>query len=242
MDINLIEHFKAGGFFMYFILLTGIFVLAFIMERSFALFRSHKAAPKNLRNNLLNFIANDDYKSAYDYLEMTALDTAVGRVAKVGIDLRERGAGEEELQARMDEVVSKEINHVDKRTGFLAMFGNIATLLGLLGTVTGLISSFAGVASASPMERATLLGQGIAEALNSTAFGLIVAVPALVAYAVFQNKTEKIINEITEMASQIYHDLLFYVANEEKRVEKLENVPVEGSSSKEPEMDDVGQS
>ena len=206
---------------MYFILLVGIFVGALIIERSFALFKSHRQASKDLRSNLLNFIVKDDYQSAYDYLDVSQTDTAVGRIAKVGIDLRERGAGEEELQARMDEMVSKEISHIDKRTGFLAVFGNVATLLGLLGTVTGLISSFAGVASASPMERATLLGQGIAEALNSTAFGLLVAIPALVAYAVFQNKTDKIINEITEMSSQIYHDLLFYVVSEKKKTDKL---------------------
>ena len=217
MSFNLIANFQAGGFFMYFILLTGIFVLAFIIERSLALFKNYKQPPSDLRNNLLNFIAGDNYKAAYDYLEISAEQTALGRIAKVGIDLKERGAGEEELQARMDEIVSKEISSIDKRTGFLAVFGNVATLLGLLGTVTGLIGSFAGVASASPMERATLLGQGIAEALNSTAFGLIVAIPALVAYAVFQNKTDKIVNEITEMSSQIYHDLLFYVAGEKEK-------------------------
>ena len=223
--MDLIAHFHAGGFFMYFILLVGIFVGALIIERSIALFRNHRQASKDLRSNLLNFIVKDDYQSAYDYLDVSQADTAVGRIAKVGVDLRERGAGEEELQARMDEMVSKEISHIDKRTGFLAVFGNVATLLGLLGTVTGLISSFTGVASASPMERATLLGQGIAEALNSTAFGLIVAIPALVAYAVFQNKTDKIINEITEMSSQIYHDLLFYVASEKgKSVQLPEDV------------------
>ncbi len=215
--MNLIANFQAGGFFMYFILLTGIFITAFIIERSLALFKNYKRPPKDIRSNLVNFIAGNNYKAAYDYLELSAKQTALGRIAKVGIDLKERGVGEEELQARMDEIVSKEISSIDKRTGFLAVFGNVATLLGLLGTVTGLISSFAGVASASPMERATLLGQGIAEALNSTAFGLIVAIPALVAYAVFQNKTDKIVNEITETSSQIYHDFLFYVVSEKEK-------------------------
>ena len=54
-----------------------------------------------------------------------------------------------------------------------------------------------------------MLGQGIAEALNSTAFGLVAAIPALVAYAIFQNKTDALINELTEGTSKIYHDLLF---------------------------------
>ena len=220
--MNLIANFQAGGFFMYFILLTGVFILAFIIERGMALFKNYKRPPKDFRTNLLNFITNDDYKAAYSYLEMSAGKMALGRIAKVGLDLKNKGAGEEELQARMDESVSKEINGIDKRTSFLAVFGNIATLLGLLGTVTGLINSFTGVASASPMERATLLGQGISEALNSTAFGLIVAIPALLAYAVFQNKTDKIINEMTEISSQIYHDLLFYVARGKGKEKKEE--------------------
>jgi biopolymer transport protein ExbB/TolQ len=110
----------------------------------------------------------------------------------------------------MDEQLTKEISGYDKRTGFLAMFGNVSTLFGLLGTVTGLIGSFAGVAAASPVERANLLSNGIAEALNTTAFGLVAAIPALVAFAIFQSRTEKIVSDLTQQASQIYHDFLFF--------------------------------
>src|SRR6185503_11815943 len=87
---------------------------------------------------------------------------------------------------------------------------NVATLVGLLGTITGMIHSFAAVAQANPMDRATLLSKGIAEAMNCTAFGLIVAVPALVLFAVFQNKTDMLVNEITQKTSEIYHDLIFF--------------------------------
>ncbi|MGB0453848.1 MAG: MotA/TolQ/ExbB proton channel family protein, partial [Bacteriovoracaceae bacterium] len=147
-------------------------------------------------------------------------DTAIGRVAETGLMIRNSFGGEEQLQARMDEVLTEEISRVDKRTQFLSMFGNVATLLGLLGTVTGLIASFAGIAAASPMERATLLGQGISEALNSTAFGLVAAIPALIAFAIFQNKTDQIINHMTEECSKIYHDLLFHVEGREVSEQK----------------------
>jgi biopolymer transport protein ExbB/TolQ len=89
------------------------------------------------------------------------------------------------------------------------MFGNVATLLGLLGTISGMIISFASVASANPAERATLLSAGISEAMNCTAFGLLVAIPALVAYAVFQNRTDRVVTELTQETSRIFHDLLF---------------------------------
>jgi biopolymer transport protein ExbB/TolQ len=214
--MSLLDQFHAGGFFMYFILLFGLLALGFIVERSIVLYFKFKEAPVDFRRNLLAFVATGDFKGAKTYIEQTAANTSVGRVAMTGVKLRITGSGDEALQARMDEQLSREISSYDKRTGFLAMFGNVATLFGLLGTVTGLISSFAGVASASPVERANLLSQGISEALNSTAFGLVAAIPALVAYAVFQNRTESIVSSVTEASGEIYHDLLFYTENNEE--------------------------
>ena len=211
--MGLIDQFHAGGFFMYFIALFGLLTIAFIFERFNALYRNYKSAPKNFRKTILSYVSQGDFKAAQDYIEMEAKDTSIGQIATVGCKMRQMGAGDEALQARMDEQLSKEISSYDKRTGFLAMFGNVSTLFGLLGTVTGLISSFAGVAAASPVERANLLSSGISEALNSTAFGLVAAIPALVAFAVFQNKTEGIVTKLTEQASEIYHDFLFYSEN-----------------------------
>ncbi len=217
--MSLIEQFRAGGFFMYFILAFGLLTIGLIVERTIVLYAKYKNVPKDFRKTILTFIAKGDFKGAQDYIQMTAGTTGLGRVANVGCKMRAIGAGDEALQARMDEQLSKEISSLDKRTGFLAMFGNVATLFGLLGTVTGLISSFAGVAAASPVERANLLSQGISEALNSTAFGLVAAIPALVAYAVFQNRTETIVTEVTEGASELYHDFLFYSENEKEETD-----------------------
>ena len=211
--MSLIDQFHAGGFFMYFIALFGALTLVFIVERTVALYVKYKDAPEDFRRQLLTFVASGDFKSANEYIKMKAGNTSIGKVASVACKLRAAGAGDEALQARMDEQLSKEVSSYDKRTGFLAMFGNVATLFGLLGTVTGLISSFAGVAAASPVERANLLSQGISEALNSTAFGLVAAIPALVAFAVFTNRTETIVTKLTESASEIYHDFLFYTEN-----------------------------
>jgi biopolymer transport protein ExbB len=207
---NIIDLYWAGGFCMHFILAFGIFTIAFTVERVFALFINYKMAPQDLRKNLLNFIARGDMKGACDYIELSAKNTSIGRVAMTGFKLKSVGAGDEALQARMDEQITKEVSFYDKRTNFLSMFGNVATLFGLLGTVTGLIGSFAGAAASSPAERANLLSQGISEALYTTAFGLMVAIPALVVFAIFQSKTDKIVGDLTETSSQIYHDLLFY--------------------------------
>lgn len=213
--MNLIEQFQAGGFFMYFILAFGLLTIAFIFERFIALYATYKEAPKDFRKNILSFIAQGNFKAAQDYIDMSAGKTSIGKITSVACKMRSAGAGDEALQARMDEQLSKEISSYDQRTGFLAMFGNVSTLFGLLGTVTGLISSFAGVAAASPVERANLLSQGISEALNSTAFGLVAAIPALVAYAIYQNRTERIVGSLTEQSSELYHDFLFYTESHE---------------------------
>jgi biopolymer transport protein ExbB len=224
--MSLLEQFQAGGFFMYFIALFGLLTVAFIIERFVALYATFKEAPKDFRKNILGFIAQGNFKAAQDYIDMSAGNTSLGKITSVACKMRKSGAGDEALQARMDEQLSKEISSYDKRTGFLAMFGNVSTLFGLLGTVTGLISSFAGVAAASPVERANLLSQGISEALNSTAFGLVAAIPALVAFAIYQNRTEKIVGSLTEQSSEIYHDFLFYTESHESE-EKA--VPVTAS-------------
>lgn len=194
---------------MYFILLFGLFTGAFIIERGIALYFKTKPTPPDFRKVLLDHIRVGDLIGAERYAGSHAATTALGRVAQVGCRLRSHSAGDEEVQARMDEALSQEIAKIDRRTGFLAMFGNVATLLGLLGTISGMIIAFAAVATASPADRARLLSMGISEAMNCTAFGLLVAIPALVCYAVFQNRTDRLVGELTSATTEIYHDLLF---------------------------------
>lgn len=205
----IINAFQEGGAFMYVILAFGVFTIGFMIERYMALYINHKAAPAGLRTKVIEYITRGQFQHADNLIKTSAGGTALGRIVSVGCQMRAAGAAEEEVQARMDEQLNIEINAIDKRTGFLAMFGNVATLVGLLGTIAGMIHSFAAVAAATPMERATMLSRGISEAMNCTAFGLIVAVPALVAYAIYQNKTDKIINQLTHETTEIYHDLIF---------------------------------
>jgi biopolymer transport protein ExbB len=232
---HVIAFFHKGGFFMYPILAFSLMILAFIVERYIALYVKHKVAPMDFRKNILGFIAKGDFGAAQTYIDMSAKNTSIGKITTVACKLRNAGAGDEALQARMDEQLSKEISSYDKRTGFLAMFGNVSTLFGLLGTVTGMISSFAGAGAATPVERATLLSNGISEALNATAFGLIAAIPALVAYAIYQNRTEHIVGTLTEDSSEIYHDFLFYTENH-KSENRSENLVMNYSNENAPTM------
>ena len=92
------------------------------------------------------------------------------------------------------------IPRLEKRTHYLATFANIATLLGLLGTIIGLIQAFNAVANANPADKADLLSASISVAMNTTAFGLIAAIPLLLMFTVLQTKTTEIVDSM-EMAT-----------------------------------------
>jgi len=127
--------------------------------------------------------------------------TPLTRIIQAGLTKFNRP--DNEVQAAMDEAALREMPKLEARTGYLAMLGNVATLVGLLGTILGLIHSFAGVAGVDPSMKATLLAKGISEAMNCTAFGLICAVPALIAFAALNGWTQKVMDDINEVSVQV---------------------------------------
>lgn len=127
--------------------------------------------------------------------------TPMTRIIQAGLTKFNRP--DHEVQAAMDEAALHELPLLEKRTGYLAMLGNVATLIGLLGTIIGLIHSFAGVAGVDPSMKATLLAKGIAEAMNCTAFGLITAVPALLCFSFLNGWTQGILDDINEVSVQV---------------------------------------
>jgi biopolymer transport protein ExbB/TolQ len=134
------------------------------------------------------------------------VDSPLARIVKAGL-LQVRRP-DEVIQSAMDEAALNEVPYLESRTGYLAMLSNVATLTGLLGTVVGLIHSFGAVSNADPAQKGTLLAAGISEAMNCTAFGLIVAIPALLAYAVLQSRTQKCVDEINEGSVRIVNLIL----------------------------------
>ena len=132
--------------------------------------------------------------------------TPLTRIVQAGLMRANRS--DEEINSAMEEAGLRELPQLEKRTGYLAMLGNLATLAGLLGTITGLIKSFAGVAGVDPSQKATLLAKGISEAMNCTAFGLITAVPALLAFAILNGWTQGVLDDIAEVKKNV-SNLLF---------------------------------
>lgn len=204
----LIQKFHEGGIFMYFILVLGIFTVYIMVDRLIALYMRFRSVPAGFRQQVRDYIKRGDLEGAIEFSK-THKKLQLARIIELACNLKMQSSGDEELQARLDEALSDEIQQMDKRTSFLAVFGNVATLLGLLGTISGMITSFAAVSGLTSAERTTMLSKGISEAMNCTAFGLIVAIPALVTYALFQNKTERLVSGLTDSVAKIYHDLVF---------------------------------
>jgi len=205
-----------NGFFghdaiwMWTILAAQIVSLAIIAERSVALYVNRKPNQKDLAKVIADDIRSGNLDKALKRSQQLSKSQPLGSVATAGIQATLDLGGKEEIQLKMDEILLEESSRVEKRIGFLAMFANVATLLGLLGTITGLIHSFSGISQANPVEKATILSQGISLAMNTTAYGLIVAVPALIMYAVLQNRAVRLTDDLNKAALNLFIQLGYH--------------------------------
>ena len=127
-------------------------------------------------------------------------NATVSKILGQGLSNFSSARRRDDIEASMEESIMEAIPRLEKRTHYLAMFANIATLLGLLGTIIGLIKAFTAVAQVDPSMKAEILSTSISVAMNTTAFGLMVAIPLLLFYTLLQTKTTEIIDSI-EMAT-----------------------------------------
>jgi biopolymer transport protein ExbB/TolQ len=207
---TLAKHYNEGGWMMHAILVSLIFAIGLIVDRVLALYLRTSANKEAFLRDLKKHIYAGDLDKAISFTA-SQKKTPLTSVIKAG--LINVPKGEADVQAAMDEATLRESPKIEKRTGYLAMIGNVATLLGLLGTIVGLISAFGAVANANPADKATILASSISEAMNCTAFGLLTAIPALVAYSVLQGRTQHMVEEINESAVAV---LNLIVANRDK--------------------------
>lgn len=208
--ITSISHFfTEGGFWMFPILLAQIATFAVIIERGYSLFVLRKVGENRLSRDFEDNVRKGDVEKANQIAEKMARESVLGTVVAAGTQAALHMGGREEIQAKMDAVLLTENARLTRRTSYLAMLGNTATLLGLLGTIVGMIRSFAGIANADPVERSAVLAAGISEAMNATAYGLIVAIPALVTYTILQNRAQRLSEELNENSLRALNLLAF---------------------------------
>ena len=207
---TLAKHYHEGGFMMHPILVSLFFAIGLIVDRIIALYFKASIDKGSFLKELKKHVYAGDLDKAISFTA-SQKKTPLTSVVKAG--LINVPKGEADVQAAMDEATLRESPSIEKRTGYLAMIGNVATLLGLLGTIVGLISAFGAVANANPADKATILAASISEAMNCTAFGLLTAIPALVAYSVLQGRTQHMVEEINESSVAV---LNLIIANRDK--------------------------
>jgi biopolymer transport protein ExbB/TolQ len=206
----LAKAFHDGGIGMYPILISLVFTLAILVDRVIVLYFKANIDKEAFLRGLKPHVYGGDLDKAIAFCA-SQKKTPLVSVIKAG--LINVPKGEEDVQAAMDEATLRESPRIERRTGYLAMLGNVATLLGLLGTIIGLIHAFGAVANANPADKATILANSISEAMNCTAFGLLVGIVALVMYSVLQGRTQTMVDDINESSVSV---LNLIIANKEK--------------------------
>lgn len=211
MDLltKIAQAFEHGGFWMWPILAIQITSIAIMIDRIYALFIKRKLNQHQVVAGFEDNVRRGELDIVMQKARARENTSPVARAIVAGASAAQFLGGKEEIQGKMDEVLIAENALLDQRTGFLSMLGNVATLTGLLGTITGMIKSFAAVAYANPAEKAALLASGISEAMNATAFGLIAAIPALVAYAILQNRANRLAEDLNHSALKAFNWLSF---------------------------------
>ena len=194
---SIVAFFATGGMFMYPILLVFAFGVAIAVER-FVTLTLITNKNQMVWEKVQPLLDNGEFTEAR---EMTGEDeSTISQVLNMGLSLQGAVRRREDIEIAMEESMMEIVPRLEKRTPYVALASSIATLLGLLGTIMGLIQAFTAVANANPAEKADLLSASISVAMNTTAFGLMVAIPLLVVHAVLTSKTGDIVDSL-EMAT-----------------------------------------
>ena len=185
-----------GGWMMLPLLICSIAMVAVIIDRCRAFRAAAKLDPAALRGKVVKLVADGDVAGAVEACR--ASEGPVAAVLLTGLEkfarMYQKGKGEAEIESgvtkAMEDYAPKAMSVLEKRLGTMVLVASISPLIGMCGTVTGMINSFSVMAEAAGLDPGAVAG-GISEALITTAAGLIIAIPGVVAYNMFQKKVEE---------------------------------------------------
>ena len=194
---SIVSFFQKGGLFMYPILLVFSVGMAISLERWIQLNRV-RIANQGMWKTLQPVLLKGEFDKARQLVNKDK--STISQMLGMGLARQGAVRRRDDIEIAMEESMMEIIPQLEKRTPYVALLSNIATLLGLLGTIMGLIEAFTAVANANPAEKADLLSASISVAMNTTAFGLMSAIPLLLFHAKLTSTTGQIVDSL-EMAS-----------------------------------------
>lgn len=211
---NIISFLQNGGSFIFPIGLVLVVGLAITIERWIYLnsaYRTNQQALTVLKNALkqgdIDVISKHAKNNSAPVFDV--LSSGIARLSTV--------KRREDVEYAMEETIMEYMLRLEKRTPYLATLANIATLLGLLGTIMGLITAFSAVANADPAEKANLLSASISIAMNTTAFGLITAIPLILFHSSLMSKTSAIVDSLEMAGMKFLNSLSFAPITDSER-------------------------
>jgi biopolymer transport protein ExbB len=194
-----------GGVSVYGMLFLAAFAIAVIYERVKALYFDYGTDSNVFLKQMKTMIVGDKVEDAILYCSGQG-KALLPKMVKM---ILERADRDDESIKNAHDIASMEVVPlITRRLGYLAMVANVATLIGLLGTIHGLIQSFQAVSFADPAQKQTLLAQGISISMNTTAMGLLVAIPVMIVYAVLQSRQNKLIEDIISVSAKVVDMLI----------------------------------
>lgn len=205
-----LKFFIDGGAFMWPILGVQILSLAFMLERYLTLTMNY-GVKNSFFSRVKNMVKDGKIQEAYHYCMTTS--HPLSKV--ISVILYNANSKQDVIESASNIEIQKVLPGIQKRTNYINMMANVATLLGLLGTIQGLIVSFTSIAGASPSEKSKILAAGISTAMNTTAYGLVVAIPCIIVFAILTSMEDSILKKYDLIISEVKHLIVNKVSDKE---------------------------
>lgn len=200
---DIAQFFRDGGPAMWAILVFLAAGIAIAVERFIFLFTIADMKPEKFMGRIAELIRKGSIEGAI----ASCADKSAPLARIIEAALRNYRNTERDIQNAVDEMALAELPRLNARTGYLAMLANVSTMVGLLGTIFGLIAAFEAVGAADPAEKSIMLANGISMAMSTTAFGLISAIPLLIAHSFLTAKTDSLIDDIDRYSVMVINML-----------------------------------
>jgi biopolymer transport protein ExbB/TolQ len=197
--------FREGGFWMYPIAAVSALSIAVTLERLLYYYIFCRINGKALLTQVTRLVRNGEAEKARKICAGIKAPMAIILESALWHYLQQET--EQEIQNAVDEVGLRELPKIQRRTHYISLFANISTLMGLLGTIFGLQQAFSALATVDPQQKAVVLAKGISIAMNTTALGLIVAIPCMVMYSILGAKANNLIEDIDESSVRLLNFL-----------------------------------